>query len=251
MPNKLMPVFLLFSFCFSAARPDLSPPGTLRIMSYNVRNAKGMDRQTDYDRVAAVIKAARPDLVAVEELDSGTLRSGGKFVLQEIAARCGYHYYYFPAIAYDGGKYGIGVLSREEALRVSSLPLPGREEARTLGMVEFRKIVLFAVHLSLTEADRDSSAGIINAQVRKMRKPVFLAGDFNAKPASTALHILKQSGWRLLSGESFTFPSDKPDRCIDYVFAGRGNRFRVKQAEVIPDSLASDHRPVLVELAGK
>ena len=49
----------------------------LRIMSYNVRNAKGLDDKTDYARVADVIKRENPDVVAIQELDKETKRSKG------------------------------------------------------------------------------------------------------------------------------------------------------------------------------
>ena len=82
----------------------------IRFMSYNVRNAKGMDDRTDFDRVARVIKEACPDVVAVQEIDSVTRRSNGLFVLEEIGHRTGYSCSYATAIDYQGGKYGIGIL---------------------------------------------------------------------------------------------------------------------------------------------
>jgi endonuclease/exonuclease/phosphatase family metal-dependent hydrolase len=217
-------------------------------MSYNIRNAKGMDNKIDYDRIAAVIRAEDPDVVALQELDSATNRSGGKDVLKEIADRCGYHYNYGAAIVYDGGRYGVGVLSKEIPLRVTNVPLPGKEERRNLEIVEFRKFVLFASHFSLTEADRDSTVEIVNREMRNIRKPIFLAGDFNASPSSAAINRLKDSYWQLLSGEAPTFPANKPRTCIDYIFALKTRQYRVSRAEVVPDSMASDHRPVIVDL---
>lgn len=58
---------------------------TLRIMSYNIRNGRGMDDVADFRRTADVIIKACPDIVAVQEIDSVTGRSGGKDVLREIA----------------------------------------------------------------------------------------------------------------------------------------------------------------------
>jgi len=220
----------------------------MRIMSYNIRNAKGMDNKIDYDRVAAVIRAEDPDIVALQELDSMTNRSGRKDVLKEIADRCGYYYNYGAAIVYDGGKYGVGVLSKEKPLRVSNTPLPGKEERRNLEIVEFKKFVVFAIHFSLTEADRDSSVEIINREMKNIRKPIFLAGDFNADPSSVAIIRLRDSYWKLLSGEAPTFPANKPRTCIDYIFALKAREYRVSRAEVIADSMASDHRPVVVDI---
>ena len=65
-------LLLLFSalFVLSAQAEDV-----LRLMTYNVRNANGMDGICNYQRVANVINNARPDIVAIQELDSMTARS--------------------------------------------------------------------------------------------------------------------------------------------------------------------------------
>ena len=97
---------------------------TLRIMSYNIRNGRGMDDMTDFRRTAEVINKVCPDVVAVQELDSVTGRSGGKDVLREIAGLTLMHHIYAPAIDYDGGKYGIGMLSKEKPLGYRYLSLP-------------------------------------------------------------------------------------------------------------------------------
>ncbi len=73
----------------------------LKIMSYNVRNGKGMDGVRDIERVAKVIKDAKADVVAVQELDSMTNRSAKKYVLGEIAALTNMHAEFFPAIEFD------------------------------------------------------------------------------------------------------------------------------------------------------
>ena len=92
----------------------------LRLMTYNVRNANGMDGICNYQRVANVINNARPDIVAIQELDSMTARSNRTDVLKELAERTQLHPCFAPAIDYDGGKYGIGILSKETPLRVQT-----------------------------------------------------------------------------------------------------------------------------------
>ena len=63
----------------------------LRIMSYNVRHCAGMDLVVDYDRTATVIAQQQPDVIALQELDSMTGRSGHQDQLDELASRTGYH----------------------------------------------------------------------------------------------------------------------------------------------------------------
>lgn len=149
----------------------------LKIMTYNVRNSKGMDNVMDCRRAAAVIRAQAPDVVAVQELDSMTRRSGGKYVLGEIADYAGMHAAYFPAIEFDGGKYGIGILSKERPLAVKGYPLPGREEKRALLVAEFEEYLFACTHLSLTESDRLASLETVGKIAENCSKPFYLAGD--------------------------------------------------------------------------
>jgi len=83
----------------------------VKLMSYNVRNTKGMDGIRNRQRVADVIINETPDVVAVQELDSMTTRSNQQYVLGELAERTQMHATYAPAISFQGGKYGIGILS--------------------------------------------------------------------------------------------------------------------------------------------
>jgi endonuclease/exonuclease/phosphatase family metal-dependent hydrolase len=89
----------------------------VRVMSYNVRNGLGVDGVKDLKRCTDIILDARPDVVAVQELDSMSRRNK-KYVLGEMAKQTGYYDYYHRTIPYRGGAYGIGILSREKALSV-------------------------------------------------------------------------------------------------------------------------------------
>lgn len=123
MKKNLLFIFAAL-FIFSAQAQN-----TLKLMSYNIKNANGMDNVCNFQRIANVINNASPDVVAIQEVDSMTNRSGQKYVLGEIAERTQMHGYFAPAIDYDGGKYGIGLLTKQVPLRLQTLPLPGREEA--------------------------------------------------------------------------------------------------------------------------
>lgn len=81
-----------------------------KIMSYNIRNGRGMDEVCNYQRIADAILCEMPDVVAVQEVDSMTNRSNHTYVLGEIASLTNMHGSFAPAIHYDGGKYGIGIL---------------------------------------------------------------------------------------------------------------------------------------------
>jgi endonuclease/exonuclease/phosphatase family metal-dependent hydrolase len=224
--------------------------GAIRILTYNIRNCTGMDGVTDFDRVAEVIRAINPHLVALQEVDSATIRMDGNDVLKILAEKTGMHYVYGPAISLQGGKYGNGILSVEKPLSFSSIPLPGRQERRSLLMVEFPDYFLYCTHLNNRyPGDRHGSAMIINYEVRNLEKPVFLAGDINDTPESQTINLLSGS-WKQLSGNEFTFRSDKPDRCIDYIFGSQNDHFNyvVLKQEVVNEPMASDHLPVFVDV---
>jgi endonuclease/exonuclease/phosphatase family metal-dependent hydrolase len=232
---------------FLAATCRLSAQkGPLRLLTYNIRNAKGMDGKMDYDRTAAVLSRINADIVCLQEVDSATKRSGGGTVMDSLARRTGYLGVFGAAIPFQGGSYGVAVLSRKKPLRSCTVALPGREEGRVLLIVEFRQYVIFNTHLSLTPADRLASLDIINTQAARIKKPIYLLGDLNASPAEPLITGL-QASWSLLSGIANSFPAPRPDRCIDYIFC-RNNRKTVKTATVIAEPMASDHRPVFVEL---
>lgn len=222
----------------------------VRLMSYNVRNARGLDDVRNCQRIANVINNARPDVVAVQELDSVTHRSGGTDVLRELGERTQMHWFFAPAIDYDGGKYGIGLLSKMQPLSVKRLPLPGREEARALIIAEFDRFFFACTHLSLTREDRDASLAILKAEAAKSGKPFFLAGDFNAEIGSGFITELKKDFTILSDVKHPTFPADKPEEILDYIVASKHVEpdFIVKSAKVIDEPVASDHRPALVEL---
>lgn len=219
----------------------------LRLLTYNIRNAKGMDNKVDYDRVAAVLLQAKAPIVALQEVDSVTKRSNAVDVLQQLAQKTKMQAVYGAAIPLQGGKYGVGLLSKEKPLQHYTIPLPGKEEERVLLVVEFKKYVVFNTHFSLTEADRLASVNIINEQATHFQKPIYLLGDLNAEPTSPVLTALQQN-WTLLSGTALTFPANTPDRCIDYIFSRNAIKQKHMSATVINEPIASDHRPVLVEV---
>lgn len=157
--------------------------GVIRILTYNIRNCIGMDGRIDFDRVADVIMAINPHVVALQEVDSVTRRMDGADVLKILAEKTGMHYRYGPAISFQGGKYGNGVLSTEKPVSYSYIPLPGRQERRSLLMVEFEDFILYGTHLNNRYAgDRHGSVMIIDYEAKGSEKPVILAGDINDTP---------------------------------------------------------------------
>ena len=240
----------LLLICMAACRYSFAQHRHLRLITYNIRNAKGMDNRMDYDRTAAVIKKANADIIALQELDSVTKRNSGEDVLKILAEKTDLFSVYGAAITYQGGKYGVGILSRQKPLKYYTVPLPGKEEERVLLVVQFKKYIIFCTHLSLTDADRLTSAVIINKEASGFKKPIYLLGDLNAEPSSAAISLLKQK-WILLSGEEATFPAPIPVKCIDYIFSLNNRKAKVISKTVLNEPMASDHRPVVIEIDKK
>ena len=219
---------------------------SVQIMTYNVRHCAGMDMVLDYNRTAVVISGQNPDIVALQELDSMTGRSEQRYQLDELAIRTGYHPVFGSAIDYDGGKYGVGILTRELPLSTKRIPLPG-EEPRVLLVVELKDYVLACTHLDLEEEQRLASVPLILDEAQRWQKPFILAGDLNDGPDSQLMQEMTKY-FTILSGDEPTFPADEPTECIDYVASFKTRPVVTLEYNVIEEPAASDHRPLVVRL---
>ena len=222
-------------------------PVQVTIMSYNVRHCAGMDLVVDYDRTADVILKQMPDIVALQELDSMTGRSGQKYQIGELAKRTNYYPIFGKAIDYDGGGYGVGVLTKEKPLSTKRIPLPG-EEPRVLLVVELENYIIACTHLDLEEDARLASLPLIINEAQRWQKPFILAGDWNDSPNSQLLQELRKY-FTINSENSPTFPADKPNECIDYVATFNSHSAKTLESVVIDEKEASDHRSLVVRLS--
>lgn len=250
--------WFMLSNAFYLAKPnpeqdyyfDKPDDGVIRILTYNIRNCIGMDGKTDFGRIADVINRINPHIVALQEVDSVTYRMNGIDVLGLLAEKTNMFPSYGPAIDFQGGKYGNGVLSREKPLSFEYIPLPGRQERRSLLMVEFEDYIFYCTHLNNAfTGDRHGSVLIIDYEARNAKKPIFLAGDINDTPGSRTLELLSEN-WIQLSDNEFTFRSDAPEKCIDYIFGLKHDDFsyEIIRQVVVNEPVASDHLPVFVDV---
>lgn len=219
------------------------------VMTYNVHNGVGLDKKRNHGRIAEIIGRYKPDFVAVQELDSATNRSGKAYVLGEIADSADMHHVFAPAISYDGGLYGIGLLSQVVPDSVSRIALPGREESRMLITAHFDDYIVIATHLSLTPEDALASTQIIKDVIRRAGdKTIILMGDLNSLPSSPVITQLQQDFAIISPDDVATFPANLPTERIDYVMISKNSSFAINRAEVIDERSASDHRPIVVWL---
>lgn len=228
-------------------------PPLKTVLTYNIRNATTDDGEVDFADVVRTIHQTDADFIALQELDSVTNRSKGKDVLRELAVLSRYYPIYCSSIDYDGGKYGLGILSKQQPMAVRKVALPGREEARVMLVAEFQDIVLACTHLSLTAEDRMESAQIILNEAQQSTKPFLLAGDFNATPESDFIEEIESDFTVLSPKDKHTYPARSPKKCIDYIasYNSSGEALVCADAKVLPHGEVSDHLPVMVSFRVK
>ena len=161
------------------------------------------------------------------------------------------------AMDYAGGQYGEAILSRVPLanVKVHELPTAKGCEPRAAVAAEIRfdggqKFLFVGTHLEHANKEiRLSQAHALNELFVKNSLPVILAGDLNAVPDSPPMKALREN-WKDAAavGSKPTWPADKPRVRIDYVLLRPASAWRVIEARVDDETVASDHRPVLVVL---
>ena len=230
----------------------------MKIMSYNVLHCAGVDGKVNIARTAEVIKREAPRFVGLQELDCRSARrSGGVDQPAELGRHTGMHATFAQAIPYQGGGYGVAVLSREKPISVFKAPLPGAEP-RVLLLCEFKDCWFGTTHLALQETNRLASVEIIRKAVeeRAATKPVYLTGDWNATPNSKSLTAMRSFMTVLSDTTGRTFHGFKAKDssspyCIDYIAVDSkaARKTVVRESHVVPDVTTSDHSPVVATIA--
>ena len=236
-------VFTFSKFSINAQEIPVKEKNSIRLMSYNINDVHGLDDKVDYQRIADVINNVRPDVIALQEIDSVDLLSRKTLM----------HPTYATSIDYDRGRHGVGVLSKEKPLSVKKIPLAGKGEDRILLIVEFELYYFGNVYFSLNEEDRVKSVEIIKNEAEKLLnqdKPFFLAGDMNDIPESKSQKEMNNFFTSLIPTKQFTFPADNPTKCIDYIYAYNevGGWSLLTNRGVITEKEASNHRPIYADI---
>jgi endonuclease/exonuclease/phosphatase family metal-dependent hydrolase len=236
-------------------------PGVLRVMTYNIHHGVGIDGKLDLERIAALIKQERADIVALQEVDRNVPRSGK----QDIAARLGeltdMRHVFGKNIDLDGGEYGNAILSRfpisEHRHTRYRISVAGEQRGlleATITVSASRELLVLCTHLDFKKEDEERLANVAEAMsrlaARQRKLPVILCGDFNAPPGSPAYKAVLEhlaDCWQLAGeGHGFTIPVQFPAARIDYLFIDKQSPLKPHKAWV-PRSTASDHLPVVVE----
>ncbi len=223
-------------------------------MTWNIHHGRGMDKQVDLERIAAVIRAAEPDVVALQEVDRGTRRTGRRDLAAELAELCGMDHVFGKNIDYQGGDYGNALLTRLQVVRTQNhhYRMLRKGEQRGLLRVRLRRagreLAVWNTHIDFRPDDSERLANVaeIGGILARMKAtPVLLCGDFNDTPNSRTHKAVLRSF--LDAGQGLTYPSNKPRKRIDYVFVRKSSGLQILKAEAL-ETQASDHLPVVAEL---
>jgi endonuclease/exonuclease/phosphatase family metal-dependent hydrolase len=240
---------------------------TLRVMTYNVHGCVGLDGRLSPARIARVIAQADADVVALQELDVGRVRSDGVDQAGAIAERLEMGFHFHPAWQLEEERYGDAVLSRLPLRLVHAGRLPGKpsrfcpEPRGALWVavtLDGHELQLLNTHLGLNPQERLAQAEALLGpdwlSHPACREPVVLCGDLNARPQSAPCRLLlgrlrdaqpDRKGRRPVN----TWPTRYPVARIDHVFVSRG--VRVLKVGVLRTQLArvaSDHLPLVVDV---
>jgi endonuclease/exonuclease/phosphatase family metal-dependent hydrolase len=218
-----------------------------------------MDKKLDLKRIADVINHERPDLVGLQEVDRGVKRTEGKDEIGELAAMTHMDYAFAHNLDYQGGQYGVAILSRFLIQKIDHQKFENKREAERRGMIRVeveidgRKVNFVTTHLDYQYEDgRVFETEQLLRFLDGLKGPLIVVGDFNDEPAGGAYKLMLTrfaDAWpgSRAKGEGLSYPADKPAKRIDYIFCGTGESVRAKKVSLVT-TLASDHLPVVAEL---
>ena len=273
-PSLLVAAILLLAGCAvargagSASASATTAPASMRVLVYNIHAGKDAAGVDNLARVADVIRETRADVVLLQEVDRGTRRSGGVDQPADLERRTGFTAVFGKSLDYDGGEYGIAILSRWPVTRDTVLPLPVEPpQKRSGGAMEPRAALVATVRapggdVTVVNTHLDASrvetwrrqevqrVAAATATLRTTRARVLVGGDFNSEPGSGAQEDARQGGlrdaWTMCGrGDALTYPADSAVKRIDYLYL-TGDASCTEA--MVPRTTASDHRPLVVQV---
>ena len=242
----------------------------LRVMTWNIHRAIGVDRRFRPDRVVEVIAYHDPDIALLQEVDDGAPRSARLNLGIEIAHALDYaHYAIGHNVALRAGRYGNATLSRWPIVRKRNIDLT--VEARKPRGCQHatiridrpggarREIEVFNLHLGLSASERERQVGML-ARSHELSslpaaKPSLIGGDFNDWRNLLSPIFTEILGFRCATerrsgrlGSLRSFPSFSPTGGLDRVYhRGPLHRLAARACRLRVSRIASDHRPILVD----
>jgi endonuclease/exonuclease/phosphatase family metal-dependent hydrolase len=258
--NYILSFLFLFIITISAAQQKAAMK-QLKVMSYNIHHANPPSKPglIDINAIAEVIRSQDPDLVALQEVDVNTGRSGRVNQAEAIAGKLGMHFFFGKAIDHDGGDYGVAILSRYPISEPLVFKLPTdsatKGERRVLATAKITLPEGRAIRFGSTHLDAQSDSVNRDLQIKEIRHissgiklPFILAGDLNAHPGTSIIRQLDKKFTRTCEPCAPTIPVINPQKTIDFIAFTHKSPFRIADHKVIQEQYASDHLPVVAVL---
>ena len=124
----LLTATLVVAACGTTVRGRSSSPTPLRVVSYNIKHGRGNDDTVDLERTARVLRAQNPDIVALQEVDERVRRSGSVPQADSLGRLLGMSAAFGGFMDYQGGQYGMAILSRYPIVSINPIRLPNGNE---------------------------------------------------------------------------------------------------------------------------
>ncbi|MBI43856.1 endonuclease/exonuclease/phosphatase family protein [Marinobacter lutaoensis] len=248
--------------------PEFEPNRHLRLLTFNIQvgiNTASYrhyltrswqhvlpyrNRIENLDRIARLI--SNYDVVALQECDGGSLRSGYINQVQYLAEAAGIPYWYQQLNRNLGqiAQHSNGLLSRFRPLDVTEHRLPGLIPGRGAIVARYGDrsdpLVLVLMHLSLSRAAQQRQLGYIRELIADYRH-VVLMGDMNNHAEELLNNTpLKETDLVPLPPTAHSFPSWRPEKALDHILVSP--TLEIRRSEVVSYPL-SDHLPIAMDVA--
>ncbi len=228
-------------------------------MSFNIQHCRNfITGEIDFDFFAQAIASTGADIIGLNEVRGKGADPEYEDQASILAEKLGFSSYFSEAIAFDGkNPYGNAVLSRYPIISAVTEGIPdpavktGKEYYETRALLKAKVdyaggVNVLVTHFGLNTDEQLNAEKTVLANIPDNR--CILMGDFNMKPDSSVISRISarlNDTAGVNDGPMPTFPSDKPDRKIDYIFVSED--IKVREA-FIPDLIVSDHRPCIAVL---
>lgn len=255
----LIPLILTVAWTSITYQINPQPSGQLTVMTYNIHEAIDVNNRLDLNGILTTIQQSNPDILIMQEVDTGVIMSGTTDQSRWLAQRL--NMYLAPVTSTSHIWQSDVILSKYPILFYEEIVLQSPSEDDTLLRAEIeiagQEVSVFAVHFSAFSAtDRRIQADIALPWITSTGGLKIWGGDFNINAYTS--DSTDQSIYADITtyfNDSFvvassrtgnlTWPSRLPSERIDYVFVTPAITVT---SHTVPQSLASDHLPVVVEL---
>ncbi len=195
----------------------------IKVLTFNIYHGETMNHDFDLDKIADVIINANPDLVALQEVDFKTNRTGRIDLTTQLACKTKLVPVFGKAMDFDDGEYGNAILSKYSFLKTQKHELPYMDGYEPRVAIEANIVLptgdtisFFSTHLDYKNENivRIRQANVLNYILLKSKYPVILAGDLNDTPGSDVINLFETNltSCYIKKHPAPTFPSNNPSK---------------------------------------